>query len=153
MAKKSPAPAPAPVSLKGGQRGGGKKDSMRSTREYHAEETAKSESKARPVSDFPDLEDALPSLAERSRELAQIIASAEAERKELNDYIKQMMIDAGADSVYGDDWMVIKSNGRSASKIDPKLLLANGVKMDVIERSTVPGDSYQYVQIKERKVR
>ena len=42
-------------------------------------------------------------------------------------------------------------NGRTGAKIDGRLLVEAGVSTEVVERCTIPGKEYTYIQVKEAK--
>jgi hypothetical protein len=126
--------------------------SERAVAKAKADRDREYESKSVPVEEFPELVEAgIPELAVRSRELAVIIAEAEEERKAINAEIKSAMIEAGAESIKSeeDDWCAVRAEGHGPAKISPELLLKNGVSMKVIERSTEPGGTYEYVQVRK----
>lgn len=99
------------------------------------------------VDSVPDLADVLPALAERCRAIADEVARLEAEKKELHAQIGPLMDAAGVRSVVGYGWHVIKATG-SNSSISAELLLANGVDMTVIEKSTRK-KTYSYIQVRK----
>ena len=107
------------------------------------------ESRARPLSDFPDLEDVLPDLIAEYRQLQETIKAAEARKKEIADDAKILLEGAEAESITGDGWncCVVRQERSSLKK---ELLLQHGVSMDVIDASTETKES-SYIQVREVK--
>lgn len=151
--KSQPTPSAKSASSKpsSSAHGGSKKDGVKRKQWDGGPEQREYESRSVDVEQYPSLvESGIPELAARSRELAGQITEMEQERKAINETIKEAMNDAGAESVHGEDWLVYRATGRSASKISPELLLKNGVSMPVIQKSTVQGASYEYIQVRDR---
>jgi len=102
---------------------------------------------SRPLVEFPDLVDVLPVLCGEYRDLVEQISELEARKKELGASIMPLLEDAGCDSIAGDGWVANRVRGTS-SKLMPELLLQNGVRMEIIEKSTKKSH-YWYVQVRK----
>lgn len=79
------------------------------------------------------------------QELKAMIADMEAKVDALNKDIEAAMVVADVKTVLWNGIPVRRQNGKSASKIDAKLLASAGVSADVITGATIPGTSYTYV--------
>jgi hypothetical protein len=83
--------------------------------------------------------------------ISQIRKQLEEEEKELRTKIRDTIAEKGAEAVICGDLRVSFVSGCSASRIDQKLLLEAGVKATVIKKCTIPGKSYETVQITRSK--
>lgn len=61
------------------------------------------------------------------------------QKSEVGDSIKDLMEAVEADSVLGDDWTSTRVRGVTAATLSREKLLANGVTIDVIQKSMIPG--------------
>jgi len=89
------------------------------------------------VMDFDDM-------CEKLAQLSSEISFRELQKKELQREIELAMAEAGADKVEWEDRPVTMVHSRSASTVDPHLLLEKGVSPDVIAAATVEGREYSY---------
>lgn len=80
----------------------------------------------------------------RRRELSALVKQAEAELDELNKDLQAAMVVSGVSKVLWNGMVASIRGGRSAAKIDGKLLVTNGVDADVVKECTVPGTAYSY---------
>lgn len=94
-----------------------------------------------------------------STELVQIrtqIAELETRKKELSERLLRWVQAEGEPDDEGkvryetDAHKFLIVEGTSASKIDPKLLMRNGVTQKVIQKSTVEGTPFSYVKVMVR---
>lgn len=95
----------------------------------------------------PDVADVLPQLCERYRTVHESVVALEKEKKELSAQILPLMDAVEAKSITAPTWVAVKSKGTNVS-ISKEKLLANGVGMDIIEKST-QRTPYYYVQVRK----
>lgn len=146
MAKKTPPPATrkTPPATPAAPRGRAVKGGQ------PAEAPSQYEATAAPLSDYPDLADVLPELAEEYRLCHEAEKAAKARKTELTELILPLMTAVGAKSVTdGDKWTVVKSRGTNVT-IKKERLLEKGVSVDIIEFATVK-TPYDYVQVIDPK--
>lgn len=104
------------------------------------------------IDKFPELVDVLPPLAAEYRALCRAEETIKLRKKELAADIEPLLLAVdcmsinGIDPDTGEPWYAMRSKGGS-SKLDPKLLLARGVGMDVIADCTVK-KTYYYIQVR-----
>ena len=92
-------------------------------------------------------------LVMRKDALDQIKKHAESELRVVADALLLMMNAREQKKVGLWDGMTFEvREGRSASKLEPTILLEQGVALEVIQAATVEGTPYQYVQINRPKV-
>lgn len=102
---------------------------------------------ARRVFEFPELEDVLPDLCVRYREIVTEAAALEKERKELSETIMPLLEAVEQDSIMGEGWVAVRAHGSRTTLSEEKLLEA-GVAMDTIEACRVRR-SYYYLQVRD----
>lgn len=75
-------------------------------------------------------------------------AEIEGQIKDVGLEVESGLAVAGAKRVrFGDNWCIEQAGGRSANRIDARLLAAQGVSPEAIAAATKPGRSYTYVQV------
>lgn len=91
----------------------------------------------------------LDEFASRYRERSLAIKKLEEEKKDLAETMKSLMssLPPEVKSVAARQLRVTLAHGKTASKIDARKLLENGVEPAVIKASTVEGESYPYVLV------
>lgn len=95
---------------------------------------------AMPLDYYDDLGDA--GFSDMCDDYLRISAAAKKlkeQKADLGEFIQGLMEAVEADSVLGDDWTTTRVHGVTAATISREKLLANGVTIDVIQKSTVPG--------------
>ena len=91
----------------------------------------------------------LPGMCAEYRRLAEESAALDAAMKSVKSDIDEMAKRTRVKKILGDGWMVLRIAGRTTRKIDPLLLLENGVGTDVIEMSTVETVGNSHYQVRK----
>ncbi len=133
-ARPQPAPAPARRPAPAGK-GNGKADP--------GDDVAR---QARPLEQFPELEDVLPDLCSEYRRIAVEMKRLEDRRKELSAEIMPLLEAVECDSIQGDGWVAMRVIG-SRSTLSRERLLEAGVAMATIEACTTKV-TYPYLQVR-----
>lgn len=104
---------------------------------------------ARPLHEFPELEDVLPDLCTRYREIVAEAKALEAERQELSSVIMPLLEAVEWNSIQGDTWNAVRSRG-SRKSLSPEKLVEQGVTFEQLAAATVTKE-YWYIQVREPK--
>lgn len=102
---------------------------------------------ARPIAQFPDIEDVLPALCERYREIAIEAAKLEKERKELSAQIMPLMEAVEWNSIEGAGWHAVRVHG-ARSTLSKEKLVEQGVTTAQIAKATYT-THYWYLQVRD----
>lgn len=95
------------------------------------------------------LDDEFRALVLKKTKLADKKKVIEEEEDELKSQILALIESSGHKSVQVDDYRVIYSEGSIRKKLDPKLLLKNGVSAAVIAKSTTEEQGSPYVMVRK----
>jgi len=96
-------------------------------------------------------------LAAKYKAISEELKQLEARKRDIAEkFLVAMKAEAEADAegklrLETDDYRLVVVKGQSGARIDPQLLLKNGVSVKVIKKSTVAGKEYEYVKVSDRK--
>lgn len=103
------------------------------------------------ITEYEDLVDILPDLAQRHRELTDQEAAIKKEKSEISAELDALLGVYDLRTVRGDSWAVVKVAGAWQEKIVPELLLKEGVSVEQIAAATEKKQNAGYIQVRKLK--
>jgi hypothetical protein len=95
-------------------------------------------------------EDEVRELIDRRQERKKVVEATEREVKELDVEISTLMIMHDRDKFEHREWVASRRQGRTAEKLDARLLVEKGVDADLVKECTTPGNVYEYLDIRKK---
>lgn len=107
---------------------------------------------AAPWDSFPEeVTGELPGYAAEYISINADIAALERRKEELKESIKGVVALTGEHAVGGEFFVTEMVLSRRPRRVNERLLLAEGITMEVIERCTIGGEEYRYLQVRAKE--